>query len=309
MGPLQYGPDLRIHCWLHSPQILCALYNLARDPLGFDPALNLWPCFQLNGNGQHYIRKDLLPLSNEHLKEHEKKCRRDKPWTLLLRGREGFIKYAGTVHRNFDGNGPAARNTEDHARSTVATTRLSRWATGEWSVYALVDGFQEWRRSSTEQDAERFLISILGPLSANSARGGLHLRFSPSTPFREAAENLLVAAGVTAGRPPLSPCDHAIESMMQEHCNFVNGTKGQPLERAIDMASQALSTTPFKLMIIMKDITAEDLRNNADDYGLHGVGCGQGPEGYQRNLTLCDYASNNDVHNGVFRVHDPPAYS
>ncbi|PWN39979.1 hypothetical protein IE81DRAFT_331948 [Ceraceosorus guamensis] len=168
MGSLQYGPDSRIHCWLHSPQILCALYNLARDPLGFDPASNLWPCFQLDCNGQHYICKDLLPLSNERLVEHEKKCLWDKPWTLLLRGREGFIKYAGTVHHNFDGNGPAARNKEDNARLTAATTRLSRWATGKWSLYALVNEFPdstvlEWQHSSAEQDAEQFSSASLVP--------------------------------------------------------------------------------------------------------------------------------------------------
>ncbi|CEH13082.1 hypothetical protein CBOM_01024 [Ceraceosorus bombacis] len=47
------------------------------------------------------------------------------------------------------------------------------------------------------------------------------------------------------------------------------------------MAARASATSNVRSLIIMKDNTAKVLYNTADDYGLHSLGCGQGPALYQ----------------------------
>ncbi|PWN43434.1 hypothetical protein IE81DRAFT_346634 [Ceraceosorus guamensis] len=309
MGTLNV--DGRIKHWLHDPIKIRAFHAMARDSLSFQPAEHA--CFVENGHGQFYIKTDHRALTGGLLDEHLQKHPGDQRWIELLRGRgsSGTVKYAGAVHRLLE-SGPQTRNEED-ARKAATTTLKTRWLREGWRVYALVDDLPDvdvlgWRQSSSEQDAERFLISLLGPLSANSARGGLHLRYTPPSHLRAAAQDLLSAAQVPNGRPPLSPRNHRIKQLFREHHLAVSphAPPGPALERAIDMAARSGDS---RSVILLKDITQEDLTNTADDYGFLGIGCGQGPERAQRIMTMLDFASEEQVYDGVHRIHNPPASS
>lgn len=171
----------------------------------------------------------------------------------------------------------------------------------------------EWRRNDGEQDVERFLIALAGPLALNSAHGGLHCCFNPSDEFRDAVIGLLEAAGVENGRPSLDLVDVRIDTMIHNDLaalrHMVPNMRApcpEAVQRVIDMAARASGT---RSLIIMKDNTAEALYNAADDYGLCGLGCGQGPALYQRMLTLVDYPFDGEVYDGVGHRHEVPAFA
>ncbi|CEH18185.1 hypothetical protein CBOM_04601 [Ceraceosorus bombacis] len=286
MGTLEVNG--RIKHWLDDPVKIRAFHAMACNSLRFDPAEHV--CFVENGHAQFYIQMDNWPLTSALLDEHLQKHPGDQRWIELLQGRNGTLKYAGTVHRLE--HGPQSCNEEDACKA--ATTMLkTRWLHQKWRVYALVDNLPahaqalnialrspvllttaymltdvdvlSWRQSSAEQDAERFLISLLGPLLANSARGGLHLRYAPPSHLRAAAQNLLSAAQVPHGRPPLAPRNQRIKQLYREHHHHVapDTPAGPALERAINVAARVVRITSADVLFfmcsnldeILKDIT------------------------------------------------------
>ncbi|CEH15971.1 hypothetical protein CBOM_05178 [Ceraceosorus bombacis] len=117
------------------------------------------------------------------------------------------------------------------------------------------------------------------------------------------------------GRPEAASRDPNIEELVREHHAIVaehETVQMAPaaLERSIDMASCAACSRPdCPSMMIYKDVTVEDLANEADDFGLFGWGCGQGPERIQRNLAMVDFHEEAWPYDGVTRASDPPAYA
>ncbi|PWN38675.1 hypothetical protein IE81DRAFT_332871 [Ceraceosorus guamensis] len=265
---------------------------------------------------ESYMREDQGPLTDARARVHAVQHPADGPWAEMLTGRRGAVKYVGTTHAHDEVSSPIARDAED--AKLTGTVRRARWVPGKWRVCALVDRHPHsttlgWRRLSQEQDAERVLIALGGPWLANTATGGLHLRYSPNKQYRRAVQRLLCI--VPSGRPEAASRDPNVEELVRKHHAMVVEHETMQmapaaLERSIDMASCASCPRPDRLsMIIYKDNTVEDLANEADDFGLFGWGCGQGPERIQHNLAMVDFHQEAWPYDGVTRASNPPAYA
>ncbi|CEH12532.1 hypothetical protein CBOM_00510 [Ceraceosorus bombacis] len=202
----------------------------------------------------------------------------------------GILAALHALARDVDLLGPSAAQTraaEDSGQ--VGETRGNRWDSGGWQAYGLNDGIE---------------LSVLAWQRLDEgSQGGLHIQFNPAPHHREAVLRLFDGAGVQDGRPAaVGEVNVGIANLIQQNhahlCHLDCLTPDAPaaLQRVIDMAN----CSSIKSVIVMKDVTAKDLRSqHHDDYGLFGLGCGQGPATFQRLLALMDYSRNKTVYDGI----------
>ncbi|PWN38713.1 hypothetical protein IE81DRAFT_350809 [Ceraceosorus guamensis] len=264
----------RMGVWLDDAAILPALHALAKNANQFNPSE--WPCFLLNGPGQHYVCRASAVTTLQGLAQHGQQYLRNLDWCLLqqsvLESTEetaAHATYVGCCHRDLLGPSAAqTRAAEDSGQ--VGGTRRNRWDSGGWQSYGLSDGF------------------VL---------------------------RLFDGAGVQDGRPAaVGEVNAGIVNLIRQNhahlCRVDCSTPDAPaaLQRIIDMASRTSVKRPS--MIVMKDMTAEDLRGqHTADYGLFGLGCGQGPASFQQLLALIEYSHDKTVYDRIDRRTATPAYA